>query len=351
VASGEYAVINKNKVYMINGVILMYAKHTIRSSFSLNFLILGIVLFSGCSQASSPTQEMGEEKTSITMANTEVVSLIKETPLVTDVATDQPLGNTETPPPTSTPTPENWQDYPVIPDISPRAIEIYQRGIALGNDPHRFSKIGDCQSIPTYFLAPFEDAKLHSLGDDYAYLQVVIDWYFGSYSRMSLAVAGGLNVARVLSPFHADVDQCAPNEHSLACEVRIFNPSVAIVSLEENWSDRTAETYEEHLRTIIEYLIDAGILPILATKADNLEGDHSINKIVVRLAGEYEIPLWNFWRAVQPIPNHGLQKDGFHLTLAGPYLDDPWHMKAAWPWRNLTALQSLDAVLQSVNQP
>ena len=92
------------------------------------------------------------------------------------------------------------------------------------------------------------------------------------------------------------------------------------------------------------------MLPILATKADNLEGDNSINQTIVRLAGEYEIPLWNFWLAVQPLPNHGLQKDGFHLTLAGPYLDDVTHMKAAWPWRNLTALQALNAVRVAVSQ-
>ncbi len=329
----------------------MYSKNLFQSLFILCALLLGCAFLFGCSPSSSSTQEMGGETPETGMVDIETVSPITEPITGTNEITSQTQEITGPPEPTSTPTPENWQDYPVIPAISPRAIEIYQRGIAMGNDPHKFSKIGDCQSIPTYFLAPFENKELHSLGDDYEYLHEVIDWYFGSFSRESLAVAGGLNVARVLSPFHADVEQCAPNEHSLACEVRVFNPSVAIVSLEENWSNRTPETYEEYLRTIIEYLIDAGVLPILATKADNLEGDHSINQTIVRLAGEYEIPLWNFWRAVQPIPNHGLQKDGFHLTLAGPYFGDPWHMRAAWPWRNLTALQALDAVLKAVQQP
>ena len=337
--------------FVIIGVILMYSKKAFFSSFSACLLLmLGFGLTSGCSQPSASTQAVTEEILVSPTIESETVSHARASKLGTAVGKTQTPEKTDPPEPTSTPTPENWQDYPVIPDVSSRAIEIYQSGIAMGNDPRKFSKIGDCQSIPTYFLAPFENEKLHSLGDDYEYLQGVIDWYFGSFSRESLAVAGGLNVARVLSPFHADVDLCAPNEHSLACEVRVFNPSVAIVSLEENWSDRTAEAYEEHLRTIIEYLIDVGVLPILATKADNLEGDHSINQTIVQLAGEYEIPLWNFWRAVQPIPNHGLQKDGFHLTLAGPYLDDPWHMKAAWPWRNLTALQALDAILRAVNQ-
>lgn len=251
-------------------------------------------------------------------------------------------------PPTSTPYPENWQDWPVIPNISQRAIEIYQRGIEMGNDPHSFSKIGDCQNISTYFLAPFENPNEHNLGE-YTELQNVIDWYYGSYSRDSLAVAGGLNVARVLSPFHADVDKCEPNENSLSCEVRVNNPSVAIVSLEENWGGRSQEEYEAYLRTTLEYLIDEGVVPILVTKADNLEGDHAINISIVKLAAEYQIPLWNFWAAVQPLPNHGLEKDDFHLTLAGPYFDSEPHMRNAWPWRNLTALQSLNAVLEAVS--
>jgi hypothetical protein len=307
-------------------------------------------LVSGCNQSSIDIQGTTETISPSSSIDTEFFSTEPDPDLNTDSIEIQSSSEPGIPEPSPTPTPENWQDYPVVPDISQRAIEIYQQGIAMGNDPHRFSKIGDCQNITTYFLAPFEDPDLYSLGDEYAYLQDVIDWYFGSFSRESLSVAGGLNVARVLSPLHADADQCSPNEHSLACEVRVYNPSVAIVSLEENWSDRTPEQYEEHLHTIIEYLIAEGVLPILTTKADNLEGDHSINKTIVRLAGEYEIPLWNFWLAVQPLPNHGLKKDGFHLTLAGPYMDDKTHMKSAWPWRNLTALQALNAVLEAVSQ-
>ncbi len=240
--------------------------------------------------------------------------------------------------------PANWQDYPVVPQLSPRAIEIYQQGLLVGNDPHHFSKIGDCQNITTYFLSAFEDPDLYTLGADYADLQATIDWYFGSFSRESLAVAGGLNVAAVLSPVRANRELCEPTENSLDCEVRVYNPSVALVSFEENWSQSSPEEYEKHLRTIIESLIAEGVLPILATKADNLEGDQSINATIAKLATEYEIPLWNFWLAVQPLPSHGLHADGFHLTLAGSHFDDLLRMKKAWPWRNLTALQALEAV-------
>ncbi|MCB2180021.1 hypothetical protein KQH54_02745 [bacterium] len=282
------------------------------------------------------------------VADEQPVAEATEEDVVND-PTSEPVVATSTPGPSATSLPASFMDYPVVPNISQRAMEIYQQGVAEGNDPHAFSKIGDCQNITTYFLAPFEDPNLYSLGDEYAYLQGAIDYFYGSFSRESLAVAGGLNVARVLSPLHADPDLCEPNEHPLACEIRINNPSIAIVSLEENWGSRTPEEYEKYYRQVIDYLISENVLPIMATKADNLEGDNSINEVIAMLAGEYQLPLWNFWRAAQPLPNHGLEEDGFHLTIAGPYLDDAAHMQAGWPWRNLTALQSLNAVMEAVS--
>ena len=44
------------------------------------------------------------------------------------------------------------------------------------------------------------------------------------------------------------------------------------------------DKFEGRLRQIIEHTIDLGILPVLASKPDNLEGDHSINRIIYQLA-------------------------------------------------------------------
>lgn len=220
----------------------------------------------------------------------------------------------------------------------------------MGRDAHRFSKAGDCQNTSTYFLGEFENPNGYSLGE-YEYLDSVIEWYAGSFGHNSLAAKAGLNVASVLSPFFADPTQCKSGENLLACEIRLYNPSIMLISLDGNWEGRTAEEYEEYLRRIIEQLISQGVLPILATKADNVEGDHSINQTIVKLAIEYELPLWNFWAAVQPLPNHGLRPgDDFYITIAGPHFDNPNNMLAAYPWRNLTALQTLDAILNAVTE-
>jgi hypothetical protein len=60
--------------------------------------------------------------------------------------------------------PVDWMSLPVIPSISDTAREIYKKGALLGRDPHAFSKIGDCQSISTYFLSYFDLPDYYELG-------------------------------------------------------------------------------------------------------------------------------------------------------------------------------------------
>ncbi len=236
---------------------------------------------------------------------------------------------------------------PIIPVVSQRARDIYQRGLQKGNNPRAFAKVGDCQNISAYFLGVFDRKGEYALGP-YQNLQEVIDQFAGSFDRSSMSVRGGFNAASVLSPFWADPTQCKRGESPMACEFRLQNPSIVIISLEEWWSRMPAQDYEGYVRQIIEASIERGAVPILATKADNYEGDNSINITIAKLAYEYDIPLWNFWRAVQPLPNKGLYEDGFHLTLGPNFFDDPKNLQAAWPMRNFTALQSLDAVWRGV---
>jgi len=249
--------------------------------------------------------------------------------------------------------PDDWQNWPIVPTVSQRAIDIYRQGITMGNNPSAFSKIGDCQNITNYFLGVYDDPKKYILGP-YIALQATIDQFKGSFSRDSIAVKGGFNVAAVLNPIYSDPKVCTKDETPVACEIRVHKPSIVIISLETWWAKRPASTYEKYLRQIVDYSIQHGALPILATKADNLEGDGSINASIAKVASDYDIPLWNFWRAVQPLPYHGLtpeDPDHFHITGldSKDFFDDPKMMATAWPVRNLTALEALDAVWRAVS--
>ena len=110
------------------------------------------------------------------------------------------------------------------------------------------------------------------------------------------------------------------------------------------------DVFETELRQIVEICIEHGVVPILATKGDNLEGDHRINAIIAEVAREYEIPLWNFWLALQSLPHQGLQTDGEHLTWAGNKFDGSETISLAWPMRNLTALQVLQSLMTQLKE-
>jgi hypothetical protein len=318
------------------------------------FLLLLTMFVTACSagQVPGPTNIIAAtEALAITPAS------LDSQPTMDSVALSTDLPAMATSLPTSTPTlrpplaEDAWMEMPAVPtEISDAMRAVYQRGLAAGNDPNRFSVIGDCQNVSSYFLAVFDKPGEFSLGEKHTYLQPTIEYYRGSYDRQSLAVKGGFNVAAILSPLRADPEACNVNESPLDCELRTWKPSVVFVSMETWWSEKPAEEYNKYMRRVIERILEVGAVPIIATKADNLEGDHSINATIAQIAYDYNIPLWNFWAAVQPLPNHGLSSDHFHLTFARNFFDDPVRMKSAWPWRNLTALQTLDVVRRGLTE-
>ncbi len=256
-----------------------------------------------------------------------------------------PAPTAPAPVPTSEPPNTNFEPVPLpgwsIPTVSSAARDIYQRGLALGNNPNSFSKIGDCNSTTPFFLAMFDKGE-YALGG-YANLQGAIDNFAGSFDRNGAAAHDGLNTASIFDPTWADPQQCERGETPVECELRIHNPSIAFVSVGTNGGWQTNAEYEGNLRKLLDLLIARGVLPIMSTKADNLEGNGRFNQIVVRLANEYQLPLWDFASAAWGLPGGGLA-DAYHLSWGRAYYDGDTAPQRGWQVRNLTALQSLDAV-------
>ena len=227
----------------------------------------------------------------------------------------------------------------MIPIPSARARQIYQQGIAAGTDPTRISKVGDCQAIQEVLLGRYDKPSGYLLRENPEALAETIKQFAGSFGRDGEAVQGGFNAASELSPLWSNPDTCEPGETPLECEIRVHNPSIMLISLEVWWDGRSPDVYVKNMRQIIDLAISKGILPILSTKADNVEGDHSINLATAKLAYEYDLPLWNWWKAAQALPNRGLdpdRPDGFHISLE------------SWDERSFTALQSIDSVWRGV---
>ena len=275
-------------------------------------------------------------------------------PTLTPTATDTFLPSqtpepsaTFTPSPTPLPAalgldPADWEHWPVLPVVPEHARQIYQIGQALGNDPHAFSVFGDCQSEPDVFMGIFETdpelvAKLPSN------LRATVAWFAGSFNRQSPTVQGGTTAGALLwSAWHQNKYTCTVYESPIQCELRIHKPAFVIIHVGTHYESHN----EVYMRKILNQVIAAGVLPILATKADDSEIDHHVNAQYAQLAVEYALPFWNFWAAVGELPNRGLYTRPFLVSQGDIYLTD-----VAVDIHRLSALLMLDKVRQAVMGP
>lgn len=267
----------------------------------------------------------------------------------------------QTPTPTYTPTPTPPPlptmiiglptDLLILIDDTTRAHirEIYALGQELGNNPHAFSKIGDSTIENPHFMTRF-DSGPYNLGE-FAALQPMIDYYHGSFSRQGVAIKRGMNSWVITDPMWADPTQCEPNEGPLACEIRLNRPSVAFIRLGTN--DVGSEGFRENMRQVIQYCLDHGVIPLIGTKADRYRDEYNqVNAILRELAAEYHVPLWDFDRASQILPDHGMTDDGTHLTTF--FTHDYRASYALWTGyglHNILAMMTLDQVWREVTPP
>ncbi len=255
-------------------------------------------------------------------------------------------------------------DYPVVPAIGPNALAIYQDGLGRGNNPRVFSKLGDCMTENPYFLVTFSDGD-YELGE-YVYLQAVLDHYAGmpardsnwaqdSFATIGLAAASGFNIAGPLDATWANPKWCQGGESPVACEYRVARPSVAIIMFGTNDVAYTEPaSYDYFLRTLVIESLDRSVLPLLSTfptRPEDPERSRLLNQIVVRVALDYDLPLINLNRALEPLPYHGVDPDDpIHLSVPpDEQVDDftPDHLQAGFNVRNLVTLQALYEVLKA----
>ncbi len=260
-------------------------------------------------------------------------------------------------------------DYPVIPEISATARAIYAAGLAAGNNPRVFSKLGDCMTENPHFLVTFAEGQ-YDLGP-YTDLQAVLDHYSGvparsgdwqldSFATVGLAAAAGFNIAGPLDATWANPAWCEGGESPAACEFRVALPSVAVMMFGTNDVAYTdAATFDFFFRTLVIKALDANVLPILSTfptRPEDLPKSLLLNQVVVQIALDYDLPLLNLNRALEPLPDHGVDpNDTIHLSVPpeGQGRVDqftPENLQYGFTVRNLVTLQALAAVLDAAGR-
>ena len=211
--------------------------------------------------------------------------------------------------------------------VTAKARQVFVQGQSMGNRPYVFSRVGDSITASPYFLTPFGGSSF-DLGAYQNELIDVLNYFKGSFTRASLAAGNGWGADRILQPGYSHPDVCGADS-----------------------------PLEANLRQIVQISIDLGVVPVLSTippkqnSAWNAERANQWNAIIRMVAQQYEVPLMDYWAALQGLPNQGISEDGIHPSYppdgaTGKFTAD--HLQFGYTMRNLVALQALNAVWRGV---
>jgi hypothetical protein len=263
---------------------------------------------------------------------------------------------------------------------------IYVRGLQMGNRSDVFAKVGDSISWAPNFLDDLGSAY-YNPGDPasagaHTDLAPTIDYYrfmplpggitntagvpalaapllpqlngVNSFNRASLATHGGWMTSDVLSP---------ANGYPEASELVTIRPAFALIMLGTNdvafGTDGTPLAFQSRVAAIANTAISLGVIPVLSTIPDILTLGPAVeakaiayNQIITDVAASLSVPLWNYWKALQTLPNFGISFDGGHPSSCplgtGNFTD--FGLLYGFNMRNLTAVEVLDKLDRVVTQ-
>jgi hypothetical protein len=243
------------------------------------------------------------------------------------LSAERPPGARPTSMPVSALTPSKW-----VPTLSSRARQIYRQSLSAGHDARLFTLAGDSNSTYSRYLGRIVSGAFDAR--QYPALQATIARFEPSFTHQSVAVGGGFRAADMFDSAKT-APGCQADEGLFACELRVSNASIVFILL--GTGDKFAwREFEANYRAMIDYAVRNNVLPVLVTKADDIESiqggasDGYINGVIRRLALEYQLPLVDLWAATRNLPTipnpelphrpftqHGLHDEWglyFHLT-------------------------------------
>ncbi len=228
---------------------------------------------------------------------------------------------------------------------------IYAQGRALGRNPRAFSKVGDSTMVWPPFLALFDDPTSYNLGG-YRYLGTTVDHFAGSFGRVSAAAKKGMHTWTEFDPSWNINPNCGSDEGPLPCELRLNNPSIAIIRLGAN-DYAFPNDFQTQLRRIIQLCISNGTIPVLGTKPDRMEGQsNTFNKIIMQLSREYKIPLWDYDLLTTTVPGKGLISDHVHIRGIGSHdYTSAEAFQQGDSLEDLSGLMMLDTIYRQISRP
>lgn len=256
--------------------------------------------------------------------------------------------------------------YPVVPQLSQSSAGMLNQlfnsaMLNFGTQGGVFAKVGDDAVDSPNFMVPFATGS-YTLGNVYSDLQSTIDFFaatpvrpaldptINSFNVDSVAAGPDFGIDTLSEPAPPGAPCDAVGGSRLSCEFQLSRPSIALISFSApNVVYLPPEQFRSELQTLVsESMSNYGVIPVLATipagGGYTTEQLAEYNRAIVEVATEAEVPLWNLWRAMQ---ERGVS-DPFSVAPEGPAAFTDSALSYGYNVRNLTALQTLQAVRQAV---
>lgn len=224
-----------------------------------------------------------------------------------------------------------------IPVITHHMRQVYANSTQRGKNPNMFTGVGDCSLAPAMRVWRLAERGVNL--NRHPALQAAADFFSPSFYRpLLLAASPGFTSNSLSNPNWANPAYCKKGESPFVCDLRDSGASIVFINIGTNdlyyWFD-----FENNYRRLIEIALREGSLPVLVTKADDVEesraGSGYINSVIRRLGKEYDLPVFDFWLASRQLPDNGL--------LAG----EPNHFtEESFDMRLLGFLSTLNAITQ-----
>ena len=199
---------------------------------------------------------------------------------------------------------------------------VYLRGLAAGNRAAVFVKVGDSITQSSSFLwdyGPTSGLTRWSFGaySDFAptrsyFNATLVDERHSSFDRESLAADSGWTSTRAL----------ANDAMLLRLELSTLRPSIALVMLGSGDVDvNEVSVFQANLTRVVQIVLAANVIPVLSTipRRTNSATTRMFWPLFVaairEVAAAQQVPLQDYWTAMEPLPNNGLSEDGEHPSI------------------------------------
>lgn len=267
---------------------------------------------------------------------------------------------------------------PVLPEIDATMQERLQAvlaaGRARGNRDDVFAKVGDSNTAIPDFLVPVGCGEviygrwesLRPVVERWSATPVPRGWELescevsNSFTRVGSAVFPGWRTADLLRAHTPHPEECQPpDDVAVRCELSQIRPSVALVMIGTNdmleddgetVDPDALEQFGPRLRQLVREIVDAGVIPVLSTLPPRRYPPISEplppiwNEVIIEVAAEEQVPLWNYWLDLQDASQFGMSFDWLHPSPAPTGAGDLRDEAMDWGFnvRNLGALRVLE---------